>query len=221
MTSKMPSRRALAQQRRLNVIKRGGVPPEDLRPTARVLKPKVVETLVERDDTGAPTAIMPAGLAMVERLAGQGAPQSKIAARLGLLHKQFKNLLGAKNGDNDIRLAWERGHAEFEHDIVKKLLKHGKHSFVPLIFLGKARLGWVETGQAAAAQIQNNVQLVLPKSRTREEYFAMLGIVDPQSLATPRTEPMKLIGQQPALPAPEPIEPQPEKETIHAEQSET
>lgn len=145
----MIGQRKLAEERARNVAIRNG-----LQPAAYVRSaPKAKAPLVERDDKGAVMAVSPAGLARIERLARQGAPMQKVAASLGMLLKHFKNLMGRTQGENAVRFAWEKGRGDFEHDVIKKLMKHGNKSFVPLIFVGKSVCGLQETGAQAAAQI--------------------------------------------------------------------
>lgn len=56
-----------------------------------------------------------------------------------------------------------------------------KSQTIEAIFLAKSRFGWKEGDQSDKGG--TNVILTLPKARTREEYFAMLGIPDPKALA--------------------------------------
>lgn len=218
--SARPSKRSLARQRQLNVLLRAGRAAEAAAleaswsaAPAPSFTPKAKEpaAYVERDADGQIVRLTDDGLNLVERLARQGAPQSKIAASLGILQKQFKNLLGGNRGDNAIRFAWERGQGDYEFSMVKLLMKHGKTSFVPVIYLSKSRLGWTEDAKQASAQIQNNVVLQLPKSRTRAEYFAMLGIPDPKALVDGPTS-LKTVVALPSPGQPAPDDQQPESQ---------
>ena len=168
----------LSAERARNVAIRNGLQPTTFVPAA----PKARAPLVERDATGVVTAVLPTGLARIERLARQGAPLQKVAASLGILLKHMKNLMGRTQGENAVRFAWEKGRGDFEHEVIKKLMKHGNKSFVPLIFVGKWVCGLQETG-AQAAQIQNSVTLMLPRPRTRAEFFSMMQIPDPREEA--------------------------------------
>lgn len=213
MTARPSGMRAMARKRQLNALLRQGRAEEAdalqaswASQPAPTFTPKVLEpaAYVVRDERGEVTALSEDGLRLVERLASAGTPQMKIASSLSISMKKLKSLMAADRGESDVRLAWESGHGEFEMRMLKLLMKHAKKSFVAAIYLSKSRLGWADQGAAAAAPIQNNVQLILPKSRTRADYFAMLGIVDPDA-----PPPMKTVE---ALPPPGPAADDPQSE---------
>jgi hypothetical protein len=186
MTETKKTKRAMAQDRRTRAAERQGLEPRS--------------SLIERDEHGKAVACTPAGLRQLERLAREGAPQSKLAAALGMPQRRLKTLFDRNDGDNPVRLAYERGYADFEHAVVQRLLVHGKTNPIPLIFLAKAKLGWRE-GEQPAASVQSNVVISLPAPLTEAEYFKLLGIEKPLDFTKPL---LKQRDDSPALPAPTP-----------------
>lgn len=186
MASTPTSKRALAAQHRARAAERQGLEPPS--------------SLIERDEHGKAVACTPAGLKLIERLARTGAPQSKLAAALGIPLRRLKTLFDRNEGENPTRLAYERGYADFENEIVQRLLTHGKTNPIPLIFLAKAKLGWKE-GDQPPASVQNNVSIVLPKPMSQAEYFQTLGISAPLDYSKPLPK-QREPAEPPALPAP-------------------
>lgn len=83
--------------------------------------------------------------------------------------------------------------------ILVRTVNISKAASIEKMFLLKTQFGWKE-GESADAKV-SNVTLMLPKPRTRAEYFAIMGITDPAALPAP--EPMKTVTESvPALPAP-------------------
>lgn len=82
----------------------------------------------------------------------------------------------------------------------QRTINTSKMSGTERIFYLKAQFGWKE-GETAEKSV-SNVTLMLPKPRTRAEYFAILGQEDPEAPGGPTT--LKIVEQvpAPALPAP-------------------
>jgi len=86
-----------------------------------------------------------AGHEMVEKLAATGIAQPVIAGVLDMADRTFRNRMAE---DEKLRLAWERGHAQWH-----ALINRGIHDKVKegntrmLIFLAKAQLGMRETSR--------------------------------------------------------------------------
>jgi hypothetical protein len=133
--------------------------------------------LIVRDDVGKPSGLTASGLQLVERLAKDGSTQNHIAGKLSLPQHVLKRLLGRAEEESPARLAWERGRALHEQEVVRMMLEHGKKNVVGLIFYAKAKLGWKENEPPPA--VQNNIMLTLPKALSKEQYYASLGIPGP------------------------------------------
>jgi hypothetical protein len=132
---------------------------------------------VLRDAEGKPNGLSPSALELVERLAARASTQNFIAGRLGITAAAFKRLLGRSDDEGPARLAWERGRAEHEQDVIRKLLAHGHKNVIALIFYSKAKLGFRENEPAPTPE--SNIKIVLPRALTREEYYKSLGISGP------------------------------------------
>lgn len=183
-------------------------------------------------------SMTPNALAKLEQMAAQNKSQGSLAAFFGVPRRSFEGLLSKNKGNNPERLAWERGRAIVEQDLMDRLYKGAmgaveveyrddepvvdkaglpvlgddgkpltervkvrtihlsKSNTIEAIFFAKAQFGWKE-GDSEEKKV-SNVMLVLPKARTRAEYFAMLGIPDPMQIAA--GEPMKVIQQVPLAP---------------------
>lgn len=106
------------------------------------------------------------GLHLIEALAADGAPQTKIAADLGVGLSKFKKLLAEEESAE--RMAWERGRAELEHEIAGLLLRAArKGNIIAAIYYSKAQLGWSEQPTITN---QVGVQIVLPDSMDRDSF---------------------------------------------------
>ena len=133
--------------------------------------------LVVRAADGKLAALTADGLVLVEKLGRAGSTQNYIASKLGVTQGAFKKLLGRAEEETEARLAWERGRAAHEQDIIRQLLAHGKKNVVALIFYSKAKLHWKENEPDAG--FTSNIQITLPDSMTKEQYYATLGIDGP------------------------------------------
>ena len=120
-------------------------------------------------DGPARVVVLPSGLALIEALAGDGAPQSKLAADLGIGLTKFKALLADDDGESPVRMAWEAGRASLEHEVSHLLLTAArKGNVIAAIYYSKAQLGWTEQPQVNA---QVGVQIVLPDSSPDHESY--------------------------------------------------
>jgi hypothetical protein len=151
---------------------------------------------------GKPDSLTDAGLQLVEKLARIGAPQGKIASELKITVRRLKTIMERNSGDNPVRLAWERGHHDFEFEILQRLLRHGIKNPIPLLFVAKTQLEWREN-TPPQQNIENRISLVLPQPMSKEQYYASLGLTGPVDSrvihdVTPKTK-------TPALPAGEDV----------------
>lgn len=157
------------------------------------------QLVVEIDEK--PDSLTEAGLQLVEKLARIGAPQGKIASELQIPVRRFKTIMERNNDDNSVRLAWERGHHDFEFEILQRLMRHGIKNPIPLLFVAKTQLEWREN-TPPQQNIENRISLTLPQPMSKEQYYASLGLTGPVDSrvihVTPKTE-------TPALPAGEDV----------------
>lgn len=111
--------------------------------------------------------IAPAGLALIERLAGEGQDGRTIAKRLGIAYAVLTKL---RKAAPDVADAFESGHAVLADEITHTLLAHArKGNVVAAIFLAKTRLGWRETGPADNST-KVAVQINLPGAMDVKSY---------------------------------------------------
>jgi hypothetical protein len=112
--------------------------------------------------------ITAAGLAVVEATARAGGSQALCASSLGIALSTFKRVINESDGNNAVRLAFEKGKAELEFEVATLLLKQGrKGNTIALIFYSKSQLGWTDAPQV---NTQVGVQIVLPDSMDRESF---------------------------------------------------
>ena len=122
--------------------------------------------LIERGAAKGAVALTAEGLALVESVARDGGSQALVASRLGVALSTFKKVM---ERDESVRLAYERGHAELEHEVATLLLDAArKGAIVPAIYFSKARLGWREND--VVAPTQNGIQIVLSDSLTPDQW---------------------------------------------------
>jgi hypothetical protein len=116
--------------------------------------------------------IVAAGYQLVELMAANGATQAAIAARLGITHNDFKKRLALRDGNNELRLTWERGRGALEFEVASLLLTEArKGNVLALIYYSKSQLAWTDTPQI---QTQVGLQIVLPAAMDRDSYMKSL-----------------------------------------------
>lgn len=114
-----------------------------------------------------------AGLALVERLAGEGNDQRTIAKALGLSHTAYRDLV---ERDEAAREALARGHGALADELTHHLLKAARSgNITAAIYLTKARLGWIE-GQApdGAPKTAVQVNIQIPRAMTDAEFARVI-----------------------------------------------
>jgi hypothetical protein len=133
-----------------------------------VVGPLIVTVPNSGNGTVNRTEVTPAGLALVESIARQGGSQPLCASSLGISLSSFKRIIGECDGNNETRLAFERGRAELEFEVATLLLEHGRAgNVIALIFYSKAQLAWTDAPQVGT---QVGVQIVLPDSMSRDDF---------------------------------------------------
>lgn len=184
-------------------------------------------------------------LAKLTAMAAANKSQGTIAAYFEIPKRELETALAKSKGSNPVRLAWEKGRAVVEQDLMDRLYKGAmgsveeeykeetvidpetrmpkrgpdgavvterikvrtihmsKANTIEALFFAKSQFGWKE-GESEEKKV-SNVTLVLPKSRTRKEYFELLGIPDPmeQGAQSLGAAGLKTVAQStPALPPP-------------------
>lgn len=121
-------------------------------------------------------------LERVTLMAACGQLQRSIASHLKIKYKHFSEDVSSNKGDNEVCLAWERGHAAHEQVFANLVMEtasgNSKGAIIALIFYAKSILGWRDR-ESAQVNLNSGVTLVLPHGLTREEYYAKLGIKGP------------------------------------------
>jgi hypothetical protein len=112
--------------------------------------------------TGDALGFTPEGIALVEKMASDGATQNFIAATLIIPRAKWRALMGKLDAETDARMAFERGQARFEQDIIGRLLKAGVRWTPALIHLTKTKLGWKEAGSGPQVLDDRRIQIVVP-----------------------------------------------------------
>ena len=124
--------------------------------------------LVLRDGPKSEVALTAAGLALVEAVARDGGSQGLIASRLGVALSTLKK---AMERDESIRLAYERGRFELEHEVASFLLKAMRSgNVVAAIYYSKAQLAWRENDPVPTQQ--TGIVITLPAAMSHEQWEA-------------------------------------------------
>jgi hypothetical protein len=162
-------------------------------PHKRLVLPDGPYLLGERRD------VTPAGLQLIEVIAANGGGQPAIAAKLGMPKATFLKRCNVNDGDNECRLAFERGKAALDFEMATLLLNQAREgNTLAMIYFSKARLGWTDTPQP---QQTVGIQIVVPDSLSREQYAA-------------RQLPQVTVIEAPKPPVMEKYVPDPEPEPI-------
>jgi hypothetical protein len=152
-------------------------------PVTRTALPAV--PVVLRD--ASKVTITAAGLTYIRSRASEAATQGLIAAELGIPHKTLKALV---QSNEDVKLAWEHGKAEFENELVQTLLAAArKGAIVPALFLLKTRHGYVEGAQPADTN-KTNIVINLPDAMQPDQY---LKVIEPRRITKPVPEPKEVL----------------------------
>jgi hypothetical protein len=149
--------------------------------------PAIVGPLIERvpGTPGEPRVeVTPAGLSLVEATARAGGSQALCAAKLAISLSTFKRIINEDDGNNAVRLAFEKGKAELEFEVATLLLRQGrKGNTIALIFYSKSQLGWSDQPQV---NNQTAIQIVLPDSLDRAAFAQR--IAERTEIAPPHVE---------------------------------
>jgi hypothetical protein len=167
------------------------------------------EHLVD-EEAGDVVGLTPEGVALVEKMATDGATQNFIAATLVLPRAKWRKLMGKLDEETPARMAYERGAARHEQDIIARLLKAGAKWTPALIHYSKTKLGWREAGTGDPSRVENRINITIPAPMGRGELLQALGqdrIADFRSQRAKRLDDMVDVTPK-ALPAPAP-EPEP------------
>jgi len=138
---------------------------------------------------GRPALKLPeGGLERIKQLASEGHTQTSISYALGLARDGLQRLKKRPGGDL-IEKAIHEGKAKEQHSLHSKLYEKAMAGeVVPLIFLLKARHGYVEASEQQLPQ-SLNVQITLPGAASPKQYSKIIEgeVVKPKLLETDET----------------------------------
>lgn len=146
----------------------------------------------------------PSGLELIEDLARKNRTQATIAVALGISKKKFETMISRAKGENEERLAWERGRADVEQRLLDVLTAsalgelveedvldedgnptgekqtvrvQSKTGGIHAIFLAKSQHGWDEKGGGSNSTTNNDnrIQITIPAPMERGELLKALG----------------------------------------------
>ncbi len=130
--------------------------------------------LWHKEAPGGTVVLDQAGLALVEEHAKEGAPNTRIAAALGISRYCFADLLRRQP---DAQEALAKGRSANEQELVEILMaKARKGDTVACLFLLKARHGYRE-GEARESDSRPNVIINLPDSISPQEYLKNIKVI--------------------------------------------
>jgi hypothetical protein len=112
----------------------------------------------------------------------QGWPQGKIAATIGMSKATFARLAKEDEGNNELRLAWERGRADLEFELASSLLEQAKSGQTIATLFYLKNMGWSDT---PPVQTNNGLTIVLPGAMSREDYLKSIQQPLPELVVLP------------------------------------
>jgi hypothetical protein len=112
--------------------------------------------------------------------------------------------MGKPGEESEARMAFERGQARHEQEIIHRLLKAGAKWTPALMHYSKTKLGWKEAGTGEATQV-NRIQITLPGPMARGELLNALGQDRVLDFRKDRTVPLnpEIFDVMSASPAPD------------------
>lgn len=135
-------------------------------------KRKALVTRAGRGSNAKVTSVTPDGLRVLEALASQGNDQRTMAKALGISGAVLRHL---RDGDEQVREAWDRGLGALASELTHHLLRAArKGNITAAIYLTKARLGWREGDAPEGNRQAVQVNINLPSPLEREEYLRMV-----------------------------------------------
>lgn len=142
---------------------------------------------VLRAADGRPSGLTPDGLKLLKQFATHGKSLGYAATKFAITKSQMKKLMGPADEANEIRITWECGFTTYEDKLTKWAERHAEKNPVALMYLTKVKLEWKDNAPAPPS-VENKIQIVLPASQTREEYFKTLGIEAPLDYRSARAK---------------------------------
>jgi hypothetical protein len=130
--------------------------------------------IIVRNEGGHTRRVGRAGVALVERLAREGATDTSIAKALRIARSTFRD---ARQRQPELEEALARGRAILEDELTDILLAKARGGeTVAAIYLTKARCGWREGELPPSATVTNNTQvnIIIPPAMSDEEWQRLL-----------------------------------------------
>ncbi|MEM6257624.1 MAG: hypothetical protein AAGI37_04855 [Planctomycetota bacterium] len=117
-----------------------------------------------------------AGLAAIERMAGNGASDVTIARTLGIHPETFRKLRDDEDDDR-VLLAHQAGKGKLADELTDILLTHARDgSITAAIYLSKARLGWRDQGPSTAGTQATQVNISIPAPMSKEDFDKLVNV---------------------------------------------
>jgi hypothetical protein len=127
------------------------------------------------------------GRAMAEALAAAGFTDTTVARRLGIGNATLRE---CRKRDPAVAEALARGRARMEDELVHGLMRQARDGYAPAaMFLLKTRCGYRETGATDGGDTKVNVQIVLPRALTMDEYMKTIENEPIPALPKPKVQP--------------------------------
>lgn len=133
-----------------------------------------VSSIVVRNERGCSRRIGRAGVALVEKMAREGATDTTIARSLRIARDTFRAI---RLRQPEVEEALVRGRAILEDELTNILLSKARNGeTVAAIYLTKARCGWREGDLPPSQQVTNNTQvnILIPAPMSEEEFARLL-----------------------------------------------
>lgn len=129
---------------------------------------------VVRNEGGHTRRVGRGGIALVERLAREGATDTTISRALRVARSTFRDL---RQRQPEVEEALARGRAVLEDELTHILLAKARGGeTVAAIFLAKARCGWREGELPPSSSVTNNTQvnIIIPPQMSDAEWQKLL-----------------------------------------------
>ena len=111
-----------------------------------------------------------AGLAAIERMAGNGASDVTIARTLGIHPETFRKLRDDEDDDR-VLIAHQAGKGKLADELTDILLTHAREgSITAAIYLSKARLGWRDQGPTPQSVNPTQINITMPAPMSDDEF---------------------------------------------------
>jgi hypothetical protein len=130
--------------------------------------------IIVRNEGGHTRRVGRAGLALIEKMAAEGAADATIARALKIVRSTFRDI---RRRQPEVEEALARGRAVLEDELTHILLAKARGGeTVAAIYLTKARFGWREGETPPSSSVTNNTQvnIIIPPQMSDAEWQKMV-----------------------------------------------